>query len=99
MLTKFTLTLITIILMVSLAGCGVKASSDVWGIAGEKVTVLLATHDTRLDIVIPKLAKGAKIRVMQWDKYHQVTYQDTVTYAGSYQRSMKQFDSIEIESM
>jgi hypothetical protein len=82
-----------------LAGCGVKASSDVWGIAGEKVTVLLATHDTRLDIVIPKLAKGAKIRVMQWDKYHQVTYQDTVTYAGSYQRSMKQFDSIEIESM
>jgi len=82
-----------------LAGCGVRASSDVWGIAGEKVTVLLATHDTQLDMVIPKLAKGTKIRVTQWDKHHQRIYQDTVNYAGSYQRSMKQFDSIVIEAL
>jgi hypothetical protein len=82
-----------------LAGCGVKASSDVWGIAGETVTVLLATHDTELDMVVPKLTNGAKIRVTQWDKHHQVTYQDTVTYAGSYQRGMKQFDSILLEAL
>jgi hypothetical protein len=81
-----------------LAGCGVRASSDVWGIAGEKVTVLLATHDTELDIVIPKLEKGAKIHVTQRDKHYQITYQDTVTYAGSYQRAMKQFDSVVIEA-
>jgi hypothetical protein len=77
----------------------VRASSDVWGIAGEKVTVLLATHDTQLDMVIPKLAKGTRIRVTQWDKHHQRIYQDTVNYAGSYQRSMKQFDSIVIEAL
>jgi len=81
-----------------LAGCGVRGSSDVWGIAGEKVTVLLATHDTELDIVIPKLRKGAKICVIQRDKHYQITYQDTVTYTGSYQRAMKQFDSIVIEA-
>jgi hypothetical protein len=81
-----------------LAGCGVRASSDVWGIAGEKVTVLLATHDTDLDMAIPRLAKGAKLRVTQWDKHHQITYQDTITYTGSYRRSMKQFDSIVIEA-
>ncbi len=82
-----------------LAGCGVRASSDVWGIAGEQVTVLLATHDTELDMVIPGLAKGAKIRVTQWDRLHQITYQDTVTYTGSYHRSMKQFDSIVLEAL
>ena len=80
-----------------LAGCGVRASSDVWGIAGEKVTILLATHDTGLDLVIPKLAKGATIRVTQWDKYHQITHEDSVTYTGAFQRPMKQFDSILIE--
>lgn len=82
-----------------LAGCGVQASSDVWGIAGDKVTALLATHDTELDLVIPKLMKGAKIRVTQWDNHHEVTYQDTVTYAGSYHKTMKQFDSIVIEAL
>jgi hypothetical protein len=82
-----------------LAGCGVRASSDVWGIAGEKVTVLLATHDTELEIVIPKLRKGAQVRVTQRDKHYQITYQDTVTYTGSYQRAMKQFDSIVIEAV
>ena len=82
-----------------LAGCGVRPSSDVWGIAGEKVTVLLATHDTQLEMVIPKLAKGATIRVTQWDRRHQISYQDIVTYAGSYRRSMKQFDSIVIEAL
>ncbi|MGD0110856.1 MAG: hypothetical protein ABSD48_03260 [Armatimonadota bacterium] len=81
-----------------LAGCGVRASSDVWGIAGEKVTVLLATHDTDLDLVIPKLAKGATIAVTQWDKHHQITHHETVTYTGAYHRAMKQFDSILIEA-
>jgi len=81
-----------------LAGCGVRASSDVWGITGEKVTVLLATHDTDLDLVIPKLARGAKIAVTQWDKHHQITHHETVTYTGAYHRAMKQFDSILIEA-
>ena len=82
-----------------LGHCGVSASSDVWGIAGEKVTVLLATHDTELNIVIPRLPKGAEVRVTQRDKHYQLTYQDTVTYTGSFGRAMKQFDSIVIEAM
>jgi hypothetical protein len=82
-----------------LGGCGVSASSDVWGIAGEKATVLLATHDTELSIVIPRLPKGAKVRVTQRDRHYQLTYQDTVTYTGSFQRAMKQFDSVVIEAM
>ncbi len=81
-----------------LGDCGVSASSDVWGIAGEKVTVLLATHDTELNIVIPRLPAGAKIKVTQRDKHYQMTYQETVAYTGSYQRAMKQFDSIVIEA-
>lgn len=82
-----------------LAGCGVRSSSDVWGIAGAKVTVLLATHDTELDLVIPSLPRGARIQVTQRDRHYQVTSQDTITYAGSFQRGMNQFDSIVIEAL
>jgi len=81
-----------------LSGWGVLPTSDVWGIAGKNVTALLAIHDSVLDIAIPGLAAGARIRVTQWDKYHTKIHEETCTYEGAYRRPMSQFDLIVIES-
>ncbi len=80
-----------------LSGAGARPSSDVWGIAGRNVSALLAIHDTTLDLVIPKLEPGARIKVRQWDRHHQKTHEETEPYTGRYQREMKQFDFILIE--
>jgi hypothetical protein len=80
-----------------LAGCGARASSDVWGLAGEKVTALLAVHDTELDLALPRLAAGTRLRVRTWDKYFTNTADETVTYEGRYRRPMKQYDFVLIE--
>ena len=82
-----------------LAGAGASSSSDVWGVAGEKVTALLAIHDTELDLVIPKLKAGAEIRVTQWDRQHRKIYEQDITYDGGYRRPMRQFDLIVIEAL
>jgi hypothetical protein len=81
-----------------LSGSGALSTSDVWGIAGAKVSALLAIHDTALDLTIPGLKSGAKIRVRVWDRRHEKTSEDTVSYTGSYQRTMKQFDFVLIEA-
>ncbi len=81
-----------------LAGCGVRATSDVWGIAGKKVTALLAIHDTELDLTIPGLAAGAPIRVQTWDVYFRKTGDERTTYQGRFRRPMKQYDFVLIEA-
>jgi hypothetical protein len=81
-----------------LNGAGTLSTSDVWGIAGPRVTALLAIHDTGLHITIPGLAAGATIRVRTWDRYHEKTSEETVIYSGAYQRSLKQFDFVLIEA-
>jgi hypothetical protein len=51
-----------------LAGCGVKASSNVWGIAGKDVTAFIAIETTELEMTIPGLIDGSKIHVVVWEK-------------------------------
>ncbi len=82
-----------------LSGHGVRASSDVWGIVGERVTALLATHDTDHELTIPGVAEGAEMRVTQWDRHHRRVYEDVVRYSESYSRKMNQFDLVVIESV
>jgi hypothetical protein len=81
-----------------LAGCGTRATSDVWGIAGEKVTALLAIHDTELDLTLPRLAAGKRLRVRTWDKHFTNTADETTTSEGRYRRPMKQYDFVLIEA-
>lgn len=81
-----------------LSGGGVRASSDVWGIVGSKATALLAIHDTQLEMTIPGLTKGARLRVTQWDRRHRKVSEDVLTYAGSLSRPMRQFDLIVAEA-
>lgn len=82
-----------------LSGYGTKPQSNVWGIAGEKVSALLAIEDTKLELDIPELPDGARIHVVHWDKHHEKVYEDTTVYHAPYARELKQYDLLVIDSV
>jgi len=82
-----------------LSGSGALPSSDVWGIAGEQVSAFLAIHDTVLEVTLPRLSAGRRLRLRQWDRRHQQTHEELLTYTGSLRRDMAQFDFVLIEAL
>ena len=77
--------------------CGVKASSDVWGIGGKKVSAFLAIHDTNLDAKIPGVKKGSKLHIQTWDRFFNKKDDETISYAGSLTKKLNQYDFVLIE--
>ena len=82
-----------------LSGAGVLPGSNVWGIAGPKVSAFLAIETTELELKIPGLAKGAKIHVQVWDRKKKMTVEETVEYTGSYKRFLRAYDFILIDTI
>ncbi len=82
-----------------LSGSGILPSSNVWGIAGKKVTALLAIETTELEIKIPGLANGTKIHVVVWDNKRNKKAEETVTYKAPYKRMLKEYDFILIDAV
>jgi hypothetical protein len=80
-----------------LAGCGIKPSSNVWGIAGEDVTALIAIETTELDITIPGLKDGSKVHVVVWDKLKEKKSEEILTYSAPFRRYMDEYDFILID--
>ena len=81
-----------------LSGCGAKPTSNVWGIAGEKVTALLAIEDTTLEITLPRLEDGARIHVVEWDEYHHRVHEETVTYRAPFSRALGRYHLLVVDA-
>ena len=82
-----------------LSGSGIKPSSNVWGIAGENVTALLAIETTELEITIPGLSDGSKIHVVVWDNKMNKKSEQTVIYKPPYRHILKEYDFILIDKI
>jgi hypothetical protein len=82
-----------------LSGSGIRPSSNVWGIAGENVTALLAIETTELEITIPGLADGSKINVVVWDNKNIKKSEKTITYKAPYKHMLKEYDFIIIDKV
>ena len=82
-----------------LSGCGIKPSSNVWGIAGENVTALLAIETTELEIKIPGLADGSKIHVVIRDNKSNKKSEETLTYNAPFRQMLKEYDFILIDKV
>ncbi|HEX7905480.1 MAG TPA: hypothetical protein VF487_16520 [Chitinophagaceae bacterium] len=82
-----------------LSGGGVAPSSNVWGIAGKNVSAFLAIETTELEVVIPGLADGSKIRVVVWDNKKNKKSEQTVTYKAPYTHLLKEYDFILIDAV
>jgi len=82
-----------------LSGFGILPSSNVWGIAGENVTALLAIETTELEIRIPNLRDGSKIHVVVWDNKNNRKSEETITYKAPYKRMLKEYDFIVIDKV
>ncbi|XOV91571.1 MAG: hypothetical protein ACFHWX_15320 [Bacteroidota bacterium] len=80
-----------------LSGYGISPESNVWGIAGEKVTALLAIETTELEIHIPNLKNGSKINVVIWDKFKRKKSEETLIYTAPYRHYLKEYDFILIK--
>ncbi len=82
-----------------LSGYGTAPDSDVWGVAGPAVTALIATNSTDLKINIPGLGDGSSIHVVEYDRYYNKTYDQTVTYTAPFERSLSQYDFVLIDTV
>ncbi len=82
-----------------LSGYGTSPQSNVWGVAGPEVAAVIAIDDTELDIDIPQLGEGNTIHVVQYDRYYNTKYEETVTYTPLYTRSMSRYDTIVIDTV
>jgi len=82
-----------------LGGCGILPSSNVWGIAGEKVTALLAIETTELVIHIPGLKDGSRMHVVVWDSKKNKKSEETVIYKAPYKHMLKEYDFILIDKV
>lgn len=69
-----------------LSGAGVLPSSNVWGIAGRKVTAMLAIETTELEMTIPGLEDGSRIRVTVWDRDKNKKMEETIAYRAPLSR-------------
>ena len=81
-----------------LSGYGILPSSNVWGIAGEKVTALLAIETTELNVIIPNLKDGKKINVVVWDKFKNKYFEDDLVYKAPFIQILNEYDFILIKS-
>jgi len=82
-----------------LSGGGILPSSNVWGIAGENVSALLAIETTELNMKIPNLKDGEKIHVVVWDKLKNKISDETVTYKAPFTKNLKEYDLILIDKV
>jgi len=82
-----------------LSGCGILPSSNVWGIAGENVTALLAIETTELELTIPGLEDGSKIHVVVWDNKNKRKSEESLTYNAPYKHILKEYDFIVIDKV
>jgi len=82
-----------------LSGAGIMPTSNVWGIAGKKVTALLAIETTELEVTIPGMTDGTKIHVVVWDKTHKKASEETVVYKAPYKRLLREYDLILIDAV
>jgi hypothetical protein len=82
-----------------LSGAGILPSSNVWGIAGEKVSALLAIETTELSMKIPNLKDGEKIHVVVWDKLKNKISDETLTYRAPFTKILKEYDFILIDKV
>jgi hypothetical protein len=82
-----------------LSGGGILPSSNVWGIVGKNVTALLAIETTELEVTIPGLANGSKIRVVVWDNKKNKKFDQTVKYKAPYKHMLKEYDFILINAV
>lgn len=80
-----------------LAGCGIKPSSNVWGIAGKDVTALIAVETTELDVTIPGLKDGSKVHVVVWDKMKEKKSEETLAYKAPFRKYLDEYDFILID--
>jgi hypothetical protein len=70
-----------------------------WGIAGKKVTALLAIETTELEMTIPGLADGSKIHIVVWDNKNNKKSEETITYKAPYKQMLKEYDFILIDKI
>ena len=70
-----------------------------WGIAGKKVTALLAIETTELEMTIPGLADGSKIHIVVWDNKNNKKSEETITYKAPYKQMLKEYDIILIDKI
>lgn len=82
-----------------LSGSGVLSGSNVWGIAGPKVSAFLAIETTLLELRIPGLTKGAKIHVQVWDAKKNKKLEQTLPYTGLYKQALNAYDFILIDTV
>ncbi len=82
-----------------LSGGGIAPSSNVWGIVGKNVSALLAIETTELELTIPGLAEGSKIRVVVWDNKKNKKSEETVIYKAPYKHILKEYDFLLIDSV
>jgi len=79
-----------------LSGAGVNPSSNVWGIAGKNVTAMLAIETTELEIVLPGVKDGSRMKVVVWDNQRTKKSEEVITYRAPYKRVLKEYDFITI---
>ena len=82
-----------------LSGYSILPSSNVWGIAGNKVTALLAIETTELVMTIPGMADGSSIHVVVWDKKKNKKSEETVIYKAPYRHMLMEYDLILIDKV
>ncbi|MBN9383554.1 MAG: metallophosphoesterase [Chitinophagaceae bacterium] len=82
-----------------LAGCGVAPTSNVWGIAGKDVSAFLAIETTEIELVIPGLKDGERIRVVVWDKEHKKKVEENLVYHAPFRRFLHEYDLLLIDGV
>ena len=82
-----------------LSGSGIHPSSNVWGIAGKKLTALLAVENTQLTLELPGAADGAELHVIVWDKQQRKTMDKKITYRRAYVQFLNEYDLLLIETI
>lgn len=80
-----------------LSGAGILPSSNVWGIAGKKMSALLAVEATELVMNIPGVKDGARIHVVIRDKMNQPYKEETILYKAPYTQLLREYDFILID--
>lgn len=82
-----------------LSGACISPSSNVWGISGENVTALLAIETTALEMTIPNVKEGTKLRVIVWDNKKNKKSDEIVTYRAPFKRYLDEYDFIMINTV
>jgi hypothetical protein len=82
-----------------LSGAGVSPSSNVWGIAGKNVTAMLAIETTELEIVLPGVKDGTRMKVVVWDNKQTKKSDEIVTYRAPFKRILREYDFIMINTV